>query len=167
MLNWHYLQVREEPLGSNSGDWIDDFNEFCGLTECPWCASNVSFADHHGKVENPVKSARAKDHSKGGYSLQDVNLGLYVPKPGDKRVKTRRGGHHVDYILSWDSQTDSGWLIGGNVGDAVTIRSITLKQMVLDGTTHIVDIKGKYDYRIPDEEGFTKYLENHGIYPKR
>lgn len=163
MLNFHYLQVMEDPLGSNRGDWIDEFNEYLELAGCPWCATNVSYCDHYGHVQNQVKSARAKDHAKGGYSLQDVNLGIYVPKPGDKRVKTRRGGHHVDYFLSWDQETQSGLLIGGNVGDAVTIRGITLKDMVADGTTHIVDVRGLYDYRVPYDEGFMNYLEKHNV----
>jgi rare lipoprotein A len=43
-------------------------------------------------------------------------------------------------IVSWDTLKMEGWVIGGNVGDAVTMRKVMIRSMMLDGTRHIVDV---------------------------
>ena len=109
-----------------------------------------------------VTAISAKDFAKGKtHTLNQINFGIYVPKCGDYRVKSRRGGHHVDVFLSWNQDTKEGYVIGGNVSDKVSIRKVTLKSMIADGTTHITDVTGYYDYSLP-EDGFSSWLKKYG-----
>ncbi|MFP4528520.1 MAG: hypothetical protein ACLFQX_08225 [Candidatus Kapaibacterium sp.] len=137
--------MKEIPLGSNkdNGGFIDSSNKFCGLYKVPWCASSQSLANFKGEVISPkIRSARAKDFATGKtHSLNDLIMGLYAPKYGDYRVKTRRGGNHVDVFIEWNDSTKSGFIIGGNVSDRVTIRKVTLQSMIADGTTHITEVE--------------------------
>lgn len=50
----------------------------------------------------------------------------------------------MDIFVSWDKLKKEGIVIGGNVGDAVSMRKISLQTMIADGTTHIVDVRGTY-----------------------
>ena len=100
-----------------------------------------------GQVLSPIVwSAQAIKFAVKGYShpLSDVIYDRYVPKPGDYRVKSRRGGNHVDIFISWDKLKKEGIVIGGNVGDKVSMRKVTLQSMIMDGTTHITDVRGTY-----------------------
>ena len=86
------------------------------------------------------------------YGINDIMFDNYVPRVGDYRVKTRRGGHHVDLFIAWNKADTSGYVIGGNVGDKVCIRKVTIKSMIADGTTHITSVKGNYDYYLADND---------------
>lgn len=89
-------------------------------------------------------SARARDFvTKQSYSIKSVIYNIYKPKPGDVRVKARKGGNHVDII---ESDTT---LIGGNVSDAVTRRKWSLASFVRDGTTHITPVVSRRRVWIP------------------
>ena len=88
-------------------------------------------------------SARARDFvTKQSYSIKSVIYNIYKPKPGDLRVKARKGGNHVDII---ESDTT---LIGGNVSDAVKRRRWSLASLVRDGTSHITPVSSKL-VRVP------------------
>lgn len=117
-----------------------------------------------GKVYSPkIFSARAKDFARGKtHSLNEINFDRYTPHCGDYRVKSRRGGNHVDVFLSWDKDAKEGYVIGGNVGDKVSIRKVTLRSMIADGTTHITQVKGYYDYYLPDND-FKEWLKQFGV----
>lgn len=126
--------IRERPIRSNSGDSIDRWNKHFGLRKVPWCATWLSAKLRHANVKMRG-SARARDFvTKQSYSLKSVIYNIYKPKPGDLRVKARKGGNHVDII---ESDTT---LIGGNVSDAVTRRKWSLASFVRDGTTHITPV---------------------------
>lgn len=99
-------------------------------------------------IEPQVWSKRAKDFAVRGHSkkLADVIYRRYTPKPGDYRVKTRRGGNHVDVFVYWDPEERKGWLLGGNVDHRVKLREVSLRRMMLDGTTHITSVEGFHAY---------------------
>ena len=104
----------------------------------------------------------AKSFAKGKtHSISEIMFDKYVPKAGDYRVKTRRGGNHVDVVISWNKETKKGLLLGGNVGDKVSIREFTVKSMIADGTTHITEVKGNYDYYLDDND-FKEWLKQFG-----
>jgi hypothetical protein len=128
---------------------VDIWNRNLKLYAVPWCASSLSsWIEFDETIAPKVKSARAKDFAVKAYShsLMDIELGLYTPKAGDIRVKTRRGGNHVDVFVEWDKQSKTGVLIGGNVSDKVKLRNVTLKSMIADGTTDIIEVRGNYQY---------------------
>lgn len=143
------LGIKEEPLGSN---WGEDVKNILAAVKihfkAPWCGGFVGDVLMLGKAGPNPLSGRAKSYAVPGYSYQlsDVLYGNYIPKRGDVRVKSRKGGGHVDVFVSWDNEKQEGFVIGGNVGDKVAIRKVTLKSMIADRTTHIVDIKGIYYY---------------------
>jgi hypothetical protein len=114
-------------------------------------------------IEPRVHSARARAFSEHGHShaLNDIIFNRYIPKAGDYRVKTRRGGNHVDMIISWDTIKNSGILIGGNVNDRITIRECSIQSFIADGTTHIIDVKGSYNYRLK-KNNFSIWLQRYG-----
>jgi hypothetical protein len=145
------LGLRERPLGSNRGPQINDWRRELGFRRpVPWCAIFCSVKSKEGKVHQPqVWSGRARDFVVGGRSwkLSDVIYRRYTPQPGDYRVKTRRGGNHVDVFVSWDDAQRRGWLVGGNVSHRVKLREITLRRMMVDGTTHITEVDGFHRYR--------------------
>lgn len=134
------------------------------MSAVPWCASSMSAWSSAGHVVSPVvNSAAARSFRKGTvHSLSEINRKLYTPKPGDYRVKSRRGGNHVDLIIAWDTVNNSGLLLGGNVSDKVTLRKVTLKSMVGDGTTGITEVVGNYDYEISDStlKAYVSFYEN-------
>jgi len=78
-------------------------------------------------VKPKIWSARAIDFAPKGkaLSMNNVHFKLYKPKAGDYIVKSRKGGNHVDELIG---QLPNGkWLaIGGNVGDMVTTREVSL-----------------------------------------
>lgn len=113
-------------------------------TPVAWCG-NFQGITCLGLTVPAKKSGTAIGYAVKGYSysLSDVIYGNYVPKPGDWRVKSRKGGHHVDCFVSWDNTKKEGFVIGGNVSDQVMIRKVTLKSMIADGTTNIVDVREK------------------------
>ena len=143
------LGITEQPIGSN---WGKDVEEILAAVriyfKAPWCGGFVGDVLMEGKAGPNALSGRAKAYAVKGYSYQlsDVLYGNYTPKSGDVRVKSRKGGGHVDIFVSWDRKKEEGYVIGGNVGDKVAIRKVTLKSMIADRTTHIVDIKGIYYY---------------------
>ena len=144
--------VVESPKGSNKGHPIDEWrDQFDIENPVPWCAIFSSVKSKEGKVRAPIVwSCQARSFAVKGHcwKLTDVIFGRYVPKPGDYRVKTRRGGNHVDVFISWDKEKQEGYVIGGNVGDRVMVRKMTLKRMIADGTTHITQVDG-FHYYIP------------------
>ena len=143
-------EVVETPTGSNRSPLIDNWRKQFGINvPVPWCAIFSSVKAKEGKVESPlVWSCQAKSFAVKGHSwkLTDIIFNRYIPKPGDYRVKTRRGGNHVDVFISWDKEKQEGYVIGGNVGDRVMVRKMTIKRMIADGTTHITEVKGNHDY---------------------
>ena len=104
----------------------------------------------------------AKSFAKGKtHTISEVIFDKYVPKTGDYRVKTRRGGNHVDVVISWNKKTKRGLLLGGNVGDKISIREFTEKSMVADGTKCITEVKGNYNYYLDDND-FKEWLKQFG-----
>jgi hypothetical protein len=155
--------VKETPKASNKGKYIDNWNKAFGLSKVPWCATFQSDLNKDGLVIYPkIHSAMAKSFAKGKtHSISEIMFDKYVPKAGDYRVKTRRGGNHVDVVISWNKETKKGLLLGGNVGDKVSIREFTVKSMIADGTTHITEVKGNYDYYLDDND-FKEWLKQFG-----
>ncbi|MCO5250701.1 MAG: septal ring lytic transglycosylase RlpA family protein [Candidatus Kapabacteria bacterium] len=160
------LDVVEQPKGSNRGDSIDVWRKMFGFdTPVPWCGIFGGLKSKEGKAYPIVFSARAKDYALIGfsYTISDVIYGNYIPKAGDWRVKGRAGGHHVDTFVSWDTANQKGVIIGGNVNDAVQMREITLRSMIADGTTHIVDVTGFYDWLNNEKDNDEIYETFEGI----
>lgn len=143
------LGITEEPLGSNKGDSIEIWLKLSGVNfPAPWCGSFVGAKLLYGGAHPYLLSARARNYIIKGfaYTLSDVIYGNYKIKSGDLRVKSRKGGGHVDIFLAWNKDKEEGFVIGGNVSDKVSIRKVTLRSMIADRTTHIINIKGIYYY---------------------
>ncbi len=138
-----------------------------GFFDAPWCAMGASDWARKGKVIEPIVwSARARDFAVKGYvwKLSDIIYNRYTIKPGDYRVKTRRGGNHVDVFVSWDTLKKEGIIIGANVGDAVTYRKVSLQTMVFDGTTHITEVSGFYPITTRTETKQYEIIETQEIH---
>lgn len=146
MIAIQYEWVKETPPRTNRGPYIDSLQDLFGFFDAPWCAMIISDMLKRGGATPRVWSASAGAFRIRGsiWKLSDIIYKRYTPKPGDLRVKTRRGGNHVDMFISWDTEKQEGLIIGGNVGDKVSIRKITLQTMIADGTTHVTEINGIY-----------------------
>lgn len=118
----------------------------------PWCATEKSWFNEKGYVSPVVKSARARDFAVEGrtWTAKQIMLERYIPKPGDYLVKARRGGHHVDTFVEWDTINQRGILIGGNVSDRVMLRNVTLKEITLWGAT-VTEVRGFFNYEVVSE----------------
>jgi hypothetical protein len=161
------LHVVEKPLGSNRGDSIDIWRKYFGFKiPVPWCAIFTGIKLEQGSAYPIILSARARDYAIKGYSytLSDVIYGNYTPKAGDLRVKLRPGGAHVDTFISWDAVNQRGFVIGGNVGDKVQIREVTIRSMIADRTTHIVEIKGFHDWLRNEDDEIIENIEGIATY---
>lgn len=162
-----YDWVTEKPLRTNRGPYIDSLQMLFGFINAPWCGMSASDWARKGNVSTPqVWSARARDFVVKGHiwKLSDLVYGRYTPKPGDLRVKTRRGGNHVDMFISWDKDKQEGLIIGGNVGDKVSIRKISLKTMAMDGTTHITEINGIYPIKTQSKKDTFEIMRTEEIH---
>jgi hypothetical protein len=141
------MGIQEVPKGSNRGDSIDVWNTFYFNGSGPWCATIIGEKAKQGRVVSPkIYSASSLKYIRVGYSwkLSDVIAGRYTPKPGDYRIKRRKGGGHIDMIVSWDTVKQEGIVIGGNVDDAVKLRKVSIKSMIADRTTHITEVTPTY-----------------------
>lgn len=142
--------ITEVPKGSNKGDSITRWLRIAGINyPAPWCGVFTGIKSVQGYSDPAFISGLARAYAISGYSYQlsDVIFGNYIPKSGDWRIKTRKGGGHVDIFISWDEKLKEGYVIGGNVDDKVSIRKVTLQSMLADRTTHVVDIKGFINYK--------------------
>lgn len=137
------MGIHETPKGSNRGVEVDKYNAFFKLKAVPWCGTFGSEIVRENNLTPYVQSARAISFAVNGHSIMDIVHNIYIPKPGDYRVKTRRGGNHIDFIVKWDTLKQEGIVVGGNVSDAVTPRKVTIKSMIADGTTDIVPVNYK------------------------
>ncbi len=122
------------------------------MVAVPWCATEKSWFNEKGYVYPVIKSARARDFAveKRTWTAKNIMLKQYNPKPGDYLVKARRGGHHVDTFVEWDSEKEQGILVGGNVNDRVLLRNITLKEITMWGAT-VTEVDGFYNYEVTYE----------------
>lgn len=162
-LKFLMLKTAEKPKASNKGMYINDWNNNFKMKAIPWCASSMSAWSASGHVIQPVvNSAAAKSFRKGTvHSLSEINRKIYTPKAGDYRVKSRRGGNHVDLIIAWNTENNSGLLLGGNVSDKVSLRKVTLRSMVGDGTTGITEVVGNYKYTMDSTlQAYVSFYEN-------
>jgi len=117
-----YVGVRENPLGSNRGPLIDQWERHWGMIGQPWCGMFTSAVLREAgvtDVSHPstwiiVQRAREK-----GWTTK-------VPVPGALIVWPVNGGRHVEMLVS---QASPGvWnTIGGNVSDSVQrkVRALT------------------------------------------
>ena len=158
--------LKEIPKGSNDNDSIRKWRATFGIKQpVAWCGIFAGYKSEEGKASPFFKSAWAQAYAITGYTyhLSDIIYGNYTPKPGDWRVKKRTGGGHVETFISWDTANKSGYVIGGNVNDAVTIRKVTLQSMIADGTTYIVDVRGYFNYTTTVSKPITYSKPFYGI----
>lgn len=74
-----FVGIKEEPLGSNNGRWVNIFNSSCGLDpseHAPWCASVANY----GYLQNGLLGHGA--YSPNWYLKKRV-VSLHDVKPGD------------------------------------------------------------------------------------
>lgn len=120
--------IKEQPLGSNKGDSVSkwSYNVF-GKDGVPWCAIYISeifrITDYYPKIRSARAIAFVTDKS---YSIKQVMLGLVIPQRNWLAIKSRPGGNHIDLIDSFNVETKTIFLIGGNVGDKVSYRKVKL-----------------------------------------
>lgn len=111
-----------------------------------WCGVFIHEVSVQGRNKIVVRTAAAASFIAAGkvWTMQDVAMGKYVPKPADLRIKKRDGGNHVDIFWSW--KDDRGIAIGGNVSNSVKARPVSIQSMIADRTTYIIEVEGYYGY---------------------
>lgn len=130
----------ENPKGSNRGKFVDEVSK--PLQGIPWCAAlqkynakaayGADWLSGYYKRSGGRFDARAisfKNNTSVG--IKHVIYGLYHIQPGDYRIKSRKGGNHIDVF-----ESDST-LIGGNVNDKVARRTYNIATLLRDGTTFV------------------------------
>lgn len=86
--------------------WRDD--------ETPWCGSFVAGVMTECNIASPKNPWAALNWATWGTALKNPIVGAVA-------VKRRKGGGHVGIVVGAD-QHGNLWILGGNQGDAVTIR---------------------------------------------
>lgn len=138
----------ENPKGSNRGPDVDPFTEPFGLEGYPWCAMGLSVICR--SVDILFWTARAIDflhQAQSGqvparvWDVREIRRKQILPQPGWIPVKGRPGGNHVDVVLG--SRIVNGQIlvdvIGCNVGDAVTVRTMNISPGNRWGYTHFIE----------------------------
>lgn len=84
--------------------------------EIPWCGSFVNWVMLQSGITKTVKyPERAK-------AWKDFGTVIYEPTLGSIAIKNRRGGGHVCFVVGESKNSKSLYCLGGNQGDAVTIK---------------------------------------------
>lgn len=117
-----YVGVRENPLGSNRGPLIDQWERHWGMLGEPWCGLYLSAVLRESgvtDVSHPSTWIIVQRARENGWTTK-------VPVPGALVVWPVNGGRHVEMLVS---QASPGvWnTIGGNVSDSVQrkVRALT------------------------------------------
>ena len=117
-----YVGVRENPLGSNRGPLIDQWERHWGMLGEPWCGMYLSAVLRESgvtDVSHPSTWIIVQRARENGWTTK-------VPVPGALVVWPVNGGRHVEMLVS---QASPGvWnTIGGNVSDSVQrkVRALT------------------------------------------
>lgn len=90
--------------------------------ETPWCSSFVCWCLERAGYRH-TKSARARD-----FIDHESMERLQAPRLGCIVVMTRKGGGHVGFLV--DDKPNVCNLIGGNQGDAVSIRDYPANRVI-------------------------------------
>ena len=121
-------KISEQPLGSNAGDSVSVWNKkIIGIDRVPWCGTYGSYLTQITDATPKFKTGRAIGFlTDKSYTLKQVMRGNIIPKRGWAVVKSRVGGNHIDFVIDYDKTTHILTVIGGNVGDRVSIRKVKL-----------------------------------------
>lgn len=127
------LKIAEVPKGSNRGDSLDVWAEAFGFkyktSRTPgvmWCAIVMSMQCRYEGLPfwTPMAFGFVQQGRTFGYRIIPADAvleGRETPRRGWICVRRSATGNHVDVAL-WNWTGRSGWVIGGNVEDAVTKR---------------------------------------------
>ena len=124
----NYLGFSETNKKQELTDYLNQysgtvFKDIAGEVNA-WCARFVSAVLQQNGIQNP-QTASARAFAQFGQSVWkrgDGNQGLENVKPGDIVVFTRGKGGHVAFVDSVDMQKGTFRALGGNQGNAVSIR---------------------------------------------
>lgn len=121
-------RIKEKPLGSNRGDSITDWsNKVFGRDGVYWCAIYTSKVLDNTNYYPNIRSARAIAFvTKESYTIKQVLTGRIEPKQNWLAIKSRPGGNHIDFVMSYNAKTKEIVVVGGNVGDKVSMRKVKL-----------------------------------------
>jgi hypothetical protein len=89
-----YLNVQEDPIGSNSGPLIDDWLAFVGgHPGDPWCSAFACVAVHEARMLEKLPPLEFR-RSSGALRLLAINSALVTddPQPGDFLIWDHGGG---------------------------------------------------------------------------
>lgn len=115
--------VKEEPLGSNTGKRVREYQSRTWLpgTGWPWCAAFVCAAWEAAGSKLPWPSAGAWDL---GNRARAAGWAVTAPgalTPGDI-VTWKSGAGHVSLFLKYNAKADTVFTVDGNVSNRVDYR---------------------------------------------
>lgn len=131
LLEWEAAGVKEVP-GAASNPIIDEMFLICGhpkgkfRDDTAWCAvaAYAALANAGYAIPGPAQNTMARSFLRFG-----VPVALKDVRPGDFRVMARGPAPfgHVDCVVSVDRDAGTVEVIGGNIGDKFTRRTLPLK----------------------------------------
>lgn len=136
--------IREKPKGSNRGDTITKWSVKFFKFPIPWCGAGASELSKQANVNYPrIRSAQAIKFVVKGYSVpikEVIRNNLDIPI-GSYLVKSRKGGNHVDILVTYDRKNKIVTVVGCNVNDAVTKRKVKLSLTDRYGYTYYTAVR--------------------------
>jgi hypothetical protein len=115
-----FTGYQERP--NNRGYWPDIWNDYVPIYRtAPYCASSVSWMIGQlldsFTVTGPrtVRTASSRAFiGAGSWTINDILVGRYAPRPGDLLIFWRPGGGHVAVIIRYDAATQTFFTIEAN-----------------------------------------------------
>lgn len=135
------MGIKESPIGSNTGDSIDIWQDNFRLHAQPWCAMGLSCNLVNSKVYGYPYSARALDFKVSGHKgIWQITRKQYDIEPGDILIfDYGLGRGHVSIV---SQVLDNGYYetIGYNESDRVLKRVRSFNEMVNRGLAYILPV---------------------------
>jgi len=116
-----YIDIAKKELGVREGknnNRILKYHKVSGgftSVKTPWCGSFVNWVMEKSGYKTVKGASRAKNWIKFGVKTT-------IPYYGSIAIKNRKGGGHVTFVVGKSKNGKYLYCLGGNQGDAVTIR---------------------------------------------
>lgn len=143
-----YIGLKEVPgpkTNSIIAGWLKNLKAWWTGDETPWCGTFVAEVLQTAGLKYPARWMGAKDYLTLPVSLERPAYGCIV-------IFEREGGGHVGFVVGKD-QHGNLMVLGGNQGDAVSIKPFPLSRVTGFRWPSAYPSSGRFNLPVLDSDG--------------